>query len=112
MARIGITRSLPRASPAASRVRASSCCTGLLLECRLCGVGAGDAAERGADAHADTGGVSLAQHVAGHHLAGDEEVVAGPAAKAHGRRLVDLQAEVREGDPGLQRIAVERWRVD
>ena len=64
---------------------------------------AGDAPEGGADAHADPGGVALAQHVARHHLAGDEQVRARHAAEAHRRGLVDLQAQVGERHPGPQR---------
>src|SRR5206468_12894034 len=95
---------LPAASEAASRASSSSCCI-----CRpfLCGsgrLGACDPAEGGADAHADAGGVSLSQHVAGHHFARDEEVVAGLAVEVDLRLVVGLEAQVGEGDPGPQGV--------
>src|SRR6478672_13752447 len=58
---------------------------------RARGLRAGDAAERRADAHADTGGISLAEDVARHHLACDEQVRAGPIGEPHRGRRVDLQ---------------------
>ena len=71
-----------------------------------------DHPERGADRHADAGGVSLAEHVAGHHLARGEEIGAGAAAEMHRGALVDLEAEVRERDARPQRVAGEGRRVD
>ena len=74
---------------------------------------AGDAAERGADAHADAGRVALAEHVAGHHFAGHEQVGAGRAAEVHRRASRrPSRPEVGEGDARPQRVAVERRRVD
>jgi hypothetical protein len=75
-------------------------------------VGAGDPSEGRADRHADAGGVALAQHVAGHHFAGHEQVVAWNVAEAHGRRVVGAQSEIGEGDARLERVAIERRRVD
>src|SRR6478609_5398128 len=71
------------------------------------GIHAGDTAEGGADAHADTGGVALAEHVASDHFAGGEQVAADDIAEATGRRLVGLHAEIGEGDAGLERIGIE-----
>src|SRR5512147_2699382 len=84
----------PRVSAAASRASCSSPCTRVLLQRRRGGPAAGNAPERGADAHAHAGGVALAEHVAGHHLAGDEQVVAALSTEAHGSGLVGLQPEV------------------
>src|SRR4030095_14233293 len=78
--RIGMTGPPPPREEA-SRVNASSVCMVMLLEGRAGRVGAGDAAGRSAYAHADTGGVALAEHVAGHHFAGGEQVGAGAAAQ-------------------------------
>ena len=74
--------------------------------------GSGDAAEGCPDGHAHSGGIALAQHIASHHLAGNEQVVAGAPAKAHGGGLVNLQAQVGEGDAGPQRIAEEGRGID
>jgi hypothetical protein len=49
----------------------------------LCGIATGNAAKGRADRHAHTGGVALAQHIAGHHFAGHEQVLAGLVAEAH-----------------------------
>src|SRR5205807_9459332 len=69
-----------------------------------------DAAERGADRHADSRDVALAQHVARHDLAGGEDV--GRRAivlPEHLRPLVHCDAEAGEGDTRPQRIRKE-WR--
>ena len=73
---------------------------------RCCGLAASDAAERGAYRHAHACGIALAQHVASHHLAGDEQVVAGFATEAHGGAGVDLQPQVGEGHARAQRVTV------
>src|SRR3546814_5468933 len=68
------------------------------------GLLSGDAAEHAADGHADAGQIALAQHVAGHDLAGSEHVGRGAAVcHQHPGMLVHLDAEVGEGDAGLQR---------
>src|ERR1043165_527555 len=98
-----MTLGTPPASSTASRVSASSGCMFELLACSQGRLHAGDAAECRADRHADACGVALAEHVAGHHLAGDKKVRAGAAAEVHGGFVVHLQAEVGEGDAGLER---------
>src|SRR3569832_1961686 len=65
------------------------------------GVDAGDAAEGRADAHADAGRIALAEHVAGHHLAGRKQILARHIVEAGCRGVVGLQAEIGEGDAGL-----------
>src|SRR5690606_31868305 len=86
------------ASPRAWRVNSSSCftlCSVCLLGARGGGrAGAGDAAEGRADRHADAGGIAFAEHVAGHHFAGHEEVLAGAVVEPHGRGVVHLEAQV------------------
>src|SRR3954466_10147095 len=73
-----------------------------------CGIDAGDAAERGADTHADTCRVALAEHVARHPLAGREQVLARNVIETRRRSVIGLQAEIGEGDAGLQRVRKER----
>src|ERR1700761_7843883 len=94
----------------------SRACTTAFLMCRSDrmrgGVGAGDAAERRADAHADAGRIAFAEHVAGHHLAGDEEIFARLAAKANRGRLVGFQAEIGERDARTQGEAEEWGRIE
>src|SRR5215471_16647743 len=95
----------PAASEAACRTSASSGCMLLCAQGDGGRQAAGDAAERGADAHADAGGVAPAEHVAGHHLAGDEQVLADLATEAHGSGVIGLQAQIGEGDARLERVA-------
>ena len=51
-------------------------------------MGAGDTAEGGAYGHADASGVALAQHVARHHFARNEQVRAAPASEMNGSGLI------------------------
>src|SRR3954468_5948858 len=107
---VSASASLRPPSQAPPATGASSSVTGgiaeLLFECRMDmpgaggGIDAGDAAERGADAHADAGGVALAEHIAGDHLAGGEQVGARHPVEAAGRRGIGLHAEIGEGDAG------------
>lgn len=83
-----------------------------LLLRRPGGLLAGDAAEGGADRHPDAGGVALAQHVAGHHFPGDEQITAGLTGEMDGGGVVDVEPEVGEGDPRTQGVAVVRRRID
>src|SRR6202521_1526810 len=72
-----------------------------------------DAAERGADRHADSRDVALAQHVARHDLAGGEDVSRRAIVLPdHLRPLVYRDAEVGEGDTRPQRIRKERRRIE
>src|SRR5581483_3545798 len=74
---------------------------------------AGDAAEHGADGHADAGKIALAEHVAGHDLAGREHVAGALAVlHQHARLFIHARAEIGEGDAGTQRIAVIRRRIE
>src|SRR3569833_3896022 len=74
-------------------------------EARACSrIDACDAAEGGADAHADTRGIALSEHVAGHHFAGCKQIVARHAVEVRCRGMVGLQAEIGEGNAGLKRI--------
>ena len=62
-------------------------------------------AEDAADGHADAGGIALAEHVAGHDLAGGEHVGRGLAVlHQHAGLLVHAGAEIGEGDAGPHRI--------
>src|SRR5690349_6367012 len=77
-----------RAGRAASGWRGSGSCTvmailffWMFVTCRRTGAGPGDTAEGGADGHADTCGVALAQYVARHHLAGNEQVRTGTSVE-------------------------------
>src|SRR3954463_4497116 len=106
--------SLRPPSQAPPATGASSSVTGgiaeLLFECRMDmpgaggGIGAGGAAEHGADDHADAGGVALAEQNAGHQLPGGKQVGARPPVEAAGCRGIGLHAEIGEGDAGLERI--------
>src|SRR5207302_3234023 len=69
-----------------------------------------DAAERGADRHADSRDVALAEDVACHDLASGEDVSRRAIIlPEHLRPLVHRNAEVSEGDTRPQRIRKE-WR--
>src|SRR5687768_18025620 len=71
---------MPSASARALATRSVSCCKGglrgnlLCVQCGTRGARACDAAEGGADAHADAGRVAFAEYVAGHHFSCHEEV--------------------------------------
>src|SRR3569832_2338498 len=72
-----------------------------------------EAAEHGADGHADAGEITLAQYVAGHAAAGGKHVARRlPAFEHDARLLVHLDAEIGEGDAGPQRFGVVWWFVD
>src|SRR3984957_4576039 len=74
---------------------------------------AGDAAEHAADGHAHPGGVTLAEHVAGHDLAGSEHVGGRLAVlHQHPRLFVHAGAEIGEGDAGAHRIGIKGRRLD
>src|SRR4051812_18831843 len=49
------------------------CCLPL-VSCIFCGLSSGHAAKHAADGHSDSRRIALAQHVAGHDLAGGEHV--------------------------------------
>ena len=90
-----------RRSPSAMRLLSG--CTG--------GLPSGDAPEYRADGHAEPGQVALADNVAGHDLAGRENV--GARAKPlHFRSFIHFHAEIRKRDSRPQRIAVEWRQVD
>src|SRR5258706_882376 len=73
----------------------------------------GDASESGADRHADTGEIALAEDVAGHDFAGGENVVRRLVVVHDDLgALVDSDAEVGEGNARPQRIGEKRWRVE
>src|SRR6266702_6215408 len=96
------------ASALASRVSVSSDCMTAFLRFlgRLRGLSSCDPSERRADRHADAGRITLAQHIAGHHLARDIEIRARLAAEVHGRLLVHLQPEVSERDARAKRVRI------
>src|SRR5678816_2910573 len=72
-----------------------------------------DATEHGADGHAESGQVALAEDVAGHDLTRGPEVGHRAAVlHEHVGALVDAYPEVREGDPRAQRVADEGRGVD
>src|SRR5258707_9087044 len=98
------------ASALASRVSISSDCMTNFLQflSRLRGLGSRDPSERRADRHADAGGITLAQYVAGHHFACHVEIGARLAAEMHGRVLVHLQPEIGERDAGSKRERIKR----
>src|SRR5262245_25744842 len=78
-----------------------------------CGLLARDSSENRSDRHPDSRYVALSEDVAGHDLTGGENVGRRPAVAHHyaGAR-VDLETEIREGDPGPQRVPEKRRRVD
>src|SRR5215216_6175809 len=70
-------------------------------------------AEHAADGHADAGRIALAEHVAGHDLAGGEHIGGGLAVLHHHPRLpVHAGAEIGKGDAGPHRIGEIRRRLD
>src|SRR5256885_11853319 len=72
-----------------------------------------DAAERGADRHANSRDIALAEDVAGHDLAGGEDVSRrGIALPEHLRPLVHRNAAAGEGVIRSQRIRNERCWID
>src|SRR5205823_2621693 len=72
-----------------------------------------DAAERGAERHAASSNIALAKDVAGHDLAGGEDVSRrGIVLPDHLRTFVHRNAEVGEGDARPQRICKERRRIE
>src|SRR5690606_14682406 len=101
----------------ASLINVSSCIALLSLQMLVfpfggrCGAVARNAAKHGPDRHAHTGGVALAQNVAGHHFAGHEQVVAGHAAKMNDRMFIHLETQIGEGDAGPQRVGEEGRRI-
>src|SRR5262249_33805011 len=75
-----------------------------LVFCILGCFPSGAAAEHAADGHTDTGGVTLAQHIAGHDLAGCEHVGRWfTVFHQHARLSVHAGAEIGEGDAGPHR---------
>ena len=83
-----------------------------LLTCCLRGFFTCDATKRGADGHADTGGIALAQYVASHHLTGNEQVTAGGACEVNRSVFIHFQSQVGKGDPRSQGITVVRGRIN
>src|SRR5258705_12082590 len=72
-----------------------------------------DATERGADRHADSGDVPLAEHVAGRDLACGKNILCRTIVlQDHLCPLVDRNAEVGECDAGSQWVSKKRRRVD
>src|SRR6202165_77387 len=77
------------------------------------GLLARDAPERGADGHADSSDVTLAQHVAGHDLACSKNIMGRAIVlQDHLCLLVDRNAEVGERDAGSQWVCKKRRRID
>src|SRR5260370_31213358 len=97
------------ASALASRVSASSdCMTGFLrLLSGARGLGSCYASECRADRHADARRISLAQHVARHHLSRDVKIRARLTAAMHGRLLVHLQPKLGKGHAGPKPVGGE-----
>src|SRR5690606_10104315 len=62
------------------------------------------------DRHTYTRRVTLAQNIAGHHLACHEQVLAGCAVEMDNRMCIHLQTQIREGDAWTQRVG-EEWRL-
>src|SRR4051794_17406286 len=72
-----------------------------------------DLSEDRANRHADTSDVALPEHVAGHDLAGGEDVLRRfSPGHQYACALVHLQTEISERDARTQRVAPERRRVD
>src|SRR3982750_4287693 len=95
-----------RSMRCASPISASS-------DCMARGLFPGDMAERRADRHADAREIAFPKYVAGHDLAGGEDVRRSSAvAKDDLRALVHPRAKIGEGDAGTQWISEEGRRVD
>lgn len=77
-----------------------------LLACCLRGFFTCDATKRGANGHADPGGIALAQYVASHHFTGNEKVTAGRACEMDRSVFIHFQSEIGKGDPWSQGITV------
>src|SRR5271155_4539697 len=78
-----------------------------------CGLPPRNVSEGGADGHADTGDVALAEHVAGHDFAGGENVGRRTTvAQDNLCAFVDGHAEVSKRDAGAQWVGEERRRID
>src|SRR5436309_15666773 len=77
------------------------------------GLFACDATERSADGDADSGDVSLAQHVAGHDLASSKNVMCRTIVlQDHLCPLGDCNTEVGERDAGSQWVGKKWRRID
>src|SRR5947209_6752252 len=94
--------------PSATRAGPIPSCNGMTR-----GLLARESSESRADRHTDAGEITLAEHVAGHNLAGRPDIVGrATILQDHLRTLVYDEAEIRERDAGAQRVGEERRRVE